>query len=131
MTYWLPAAPPPIITATSAKFFTCCASMASSSIGRNAAVVPHHWSFWATWYRRQEWHRIQQLQGFLGLFNFYRRFIPGAAAVIKPLTDTLKGGKSGKTAVKWTAELSASFLVAKSTLSQLSHLEPVLPTPDK
>jgi Reverse transcriptase (RNA-dependent DNA polymerase) len=40
---------------------------------------------------------IQQLQGFLGLFNFYRRFIPAAAAVIKPLTDAFKGGKSGKT----------------------------------
>jgi RNase H-like domain found in reverse transcriptase len=92
------------------------------------------------WYRRQEWRRfraasppsvptpqpatIQQLQGFLGLFNFYRRFIPAtAAAVIKPLTDALKGGKSGKTAVKWTAELSAAFLAAKNALSQLCHLE--------
>jgi Reverse transcriptase (RNA-dependent DNA polymerase) len=60
---------------------------------------------------------IQQLQGFLGLFNFYRRFIPAAATVIKPLTDALKGGKSGKTAVKWTTKLSAAFLAAKNALS--------------
>jgi RNase H-like domain found in reverse transcriptase len=66
---------------------------------------------------------IQQLQGFLGLFNFYRRFIPAAAAVIKPLTDTLKGSKSGKTAVEWTPELSTAFLAAKDALSQLCHLE--------
>jgi Reverse transcriptase (RNA-dependent DNA polymerase) len=33
----------------------------------------------------------KQLQRFLGLLNFYRRFLPNAAAVLCPLTDSLKG----------------------------------------
>jgi cleavage and polyadenylation specificity factor subunit 1 len=32
---------------------------------------------------------IRDVQGYLGLFNFYRRFVPAAAAIIKPLTDIL------------------------------------------
>ncbi len=35
---------------------------------------------------------IKQLQRFLGLINFYRRFLPNCAQVLKPLTDLLKGG---------------------------------------
>jgi hypothetical protein len=33
----------------------------------------------------------QGLQRFLGTVNFYRRFLPAAAAVLKPLTDVLQG----------------------------------------
>jgi hypothetical protein len=44
---------------------------------------------------------VQWQQGFLGLFNFYRRFVKDAAGIIKPLTDALKGGKSGAAAVEW------------------------------
>jgi Reverse transcriptase (RNA-dependent DNA polymerase) len=35
---------------------------------------------------------VGHLQTFLGMANFYRRFIPAAAQVLKPLTDALKGG---------------------------------------
>jgi cleavage and polyadenylation specificity factor subunit 1 len=38
---------------------------------------------------------VQQLQAFLGLFNFYRRFVPAAAAVVRPLTDALRGNPAG------------------------------------
>jgi hypothetical protein len=34
----------------------------------------------------------QQLQRFLGMVNFYRRFLLNCAQVLKPLTDLLKGG---------------------------------------
>jgi len=34
---------------------------------------------------------IPQLQRFLGLINFYRRFIPGVAGILRPLTDSLRG----------------------------------------
>jgi hypothetical protein len=33
----------------------------------------------------------QGLQRFLGQVNFYRRFLPGAAGVLKQLTDALQG----------------------------------------
>ncbi len=32
----------------------------------------------------------KQLQSFLGLVNFYRRFIPAAARILLPLTDALR-----------------------------------------
>jgi hypothetical protein len=35
---------------------------------------------------------IKQLQQFLGKVNFYRRFLPNCAQVLRPLTDLLKGG---------------------------------------
>ncbi len=34
----------------------------------------------------------RKLREFLGLVNFYRRFIPHCAATLKPITDLLKGG---------------------------------------
>jgi RNase H-like domain found in reverse transcriptase len=34
---------------------------------------------------------VKQLQRFLGLINFYRRFLPGIAATLLPLTDALRG----------------------------------------
>ena len=39
---------------------------------------------------------VQQLQTYLGIVNFYLRFLCGEAQVLKPLTDTLKGGAKGK-----------------------------------
>ena len=38
---------------------------------------------------------VGQLMSYLGMVNFYRRFIRGAAGVLKPLTDALRGA-SGK-----------------------------------
>ncbi|MFO0005946.1 MAG: hypothetical protein ACK559_32955 [bacterium] len=35
---------------------------------------------------------ISELQAFLGTVNFYRRFLPAAAKILKPLTDLLVGG---------------------------------------
>ena len=34
---------------------------------------------------------VKSLQRFLGMLNFYRRFLPGIAAVLRPLTDALAG----------------------------------------
>jgi hypothetical protein len=34
---------------------------------------------------------VKELQRFLGLINFYRRFLPGIAGTLKPLTDALRG----------------------------------------
>jgi hypothetical protein len=57
--------------------------------------------------------KVKQLQAFLGLINFYRRFIPAAAKILRPLTEFLKGGKSGTTAVEWNPERSAAVEAAK------------------
>ncbi len=62
---------------------------------------------------------IKELQIFLGLINLYRRFIPGAASVLKPLTDTLRGSTSGQQPLVWTADMEASFEAAKQALSRL------------
>jgi hypothetical protein len=40
------------------------------------------------------------MQRFLGMINFYRRFIQGAAGILRPLTDALRGKPRGR--VIWT-----------------------------
>jgi RNase H-like domain found in reverse transcriptase len=52
----------------------------------------------------------KDLQRFLGLVNFYRRFIPGAARTLKPLTDALAGSPQH---LEWTDDQQASFEEAK------------------
>ncbi len=49
---------------------------------------------------------IKQLQRFLGMVNFYRRFLPNCAQVLKSLTDLLRGG--AKT-LQWTATAQEAF----------------------
>jgi hypothetical protein len=40
------------------------------------------------------WRRgLQEIQVFLGLVNFYRRFLPRVAVTLLPLTDALKGNR--------------------------------------
>jgi hypothetical protein len=39
---------------------------------------------------------VKDLQGFLGVVNFYRRFMPAAAHILLPLTEALKGNPGGK-----------------------------------
>jgi Reverse transcriptase (RNA-dependent DNA polymerase) len=51
---------------------------------------------------------VKDLQAFLGLFTFYRRFVAKAAAIVKPLTDALKGGKKGSTPLEWTTDMSTA-----------------------
>ena len=70
----------------------------------------------------------KELQRFLGLLNFYRQFLPGIAAVLKPLTDALRGGP--RDVFVWTAECAASFELAKTKLSVeslLFHPDPSAP----
>jgi hypothetical protein len=67
---------------------------------------------------------IKHLQQFLGMINFYRRFIPSVAKVLKPLTDMLKGSPKS---LAWSPVAATSFQAAKDALVAavpLSHPAP-------
>jgi transposase InsO family protein len=67
-------------------------------------------------------HNVQQLQAFLGLVNFYRRFIPAAAKILKPLTDLLIGGPKGKAPIHLEGDSARAFQTAKEALSSVTTL---------
>ncbi len=65
---------------------------------------------------------IQQLQAFLGLVNFYHRFVKGAAKLLKPLSNCLRGGKSSKDPVDQSAEFLAAIEAAKQAVAEAALL---------
>jgi hypothetical protein len=66
---------------------------------------------------------IAQLRRFLGMLNFYRRFIPQAASSQAPLHHILAGPKTkGTTPVPWTDALLQTFKECKASLSQAALL---------
>jgi len=71
---------------------------------------------------------VKQLRQFLGMINFYRRFIPGAAKDQATLNDMLKGPKTKeKKEIKWTKEQETAFEHCKNSLSratELAHPDP-------
>jgi len=67
-------------------------------------------------------NNIKELQNFLGVINFYRKFVPGAAAMLRPLTDALRGSPRPKTAVEWTAERRTAFKAARAALGKATNL---------
>jgi hypothetical protein len=65
---------------------------------------------------------IKELQVFLGLVNFYRRFLPSVAVILRPLTDALKGNRPASDRLDWSREMKGSFKGAKATLSKAMRL---------
>lgn len=73
---------------------------------------------------------VKKLRQFLGMVNFFRRFIPKAASVQAPLNDLLQGNVKGKTPVKWTPEAERAFEQTRECLANatlLAHPEPNVP----
>ena len=69
---------------------------------------------------------IQELRSFLGLINYYGKFILNAATILAPLNDLLR--KDAKW--KWAEKCQKSFELAKQTLTSsdvLMHYNPDLP----
>ena len=70
----------------------------------------------------------KELRRFLGMFNFYRRFIPGAANIQAPLDSALLGPKmKGARPITMTPEMMEAFDKCKTCLSQatlLAHPDP-------
>jgi hypothetical protein len=66
---------------------------------------------------------VRQLQAFLGLFNFYRKFIPVASKLILPLTRALRGSPRGDQPLFWSAEMEVAFSAARRALSSSAVLE--------
>ena len=67
---------------------------------------------------------ITGMQRFLGMVNYFRRFIPAAASILKPLTDALRGNPKH---LEWSPEMETSFLHIKRALAAavpLAHPAP-------
>ena len=69
---------------------------------------------------------LQQLRSFLGLLNYYGKFIPNLASIVHPLNHLLQ--KDAKWA--WTSDCAQAFAAAKEVLNSsqvLAHYDPTLP----
>jgi hypothetical protein len=52
---------------------------------------------------------VKDLQNFLGVVNFYRKFVPGAADILRPLTDALRKSPAARLVVEWMPERRVAF----------------------
>ena len=72
---------------------------------------------------------IKALQEFLGMLNFYHRFVPRAAQLMRPLYEALRG-KPAKHDIAWTKEMDEAFTGAKLALANATMLaHPALDAP--
>uniref|UniRef100_A0AAQ4Q920 Gypsy retrotransposon integrase-like protein 1 n=1 Tax=Gasterosteus aculeatus aculeatus TaxID=481459 RepID=A0AAQ4Q920_GASAC len=63
---------------------------------------------------------VKALQEFLGMVNFYHRFIPRAAQLMQPLHEALKGKPTH--AVDWTEGRDKAFVDTKAALARATML---------
>ena len=59
---------------------------------------------------------------FLGLVNFYHRFVPGCASILKPLHDLLSPPSKKGTQSTWTSEADSAFTRSTDALAAASLL---------
>ena len=72
----------------------------------------------------------RHLREFIGLINFYHRFIPHCAQILQPL-NTLLAATRPSQPLPWTEETTRAFTNIKEALAQatlLSHPKPSAPT---
>ena len=69
---------------------------------------------------------VQELRSFIGLINYYAKFIPNLSSILPPLHDLLRASKHWA----WTKQCRRAFEAAKSCLTEapvLAHYDPQLP----
>ncbi|CAM4637987.1 unnamed protein product [Caretta caretta] len=69
-------------------------------------------------------HTKKQVQAFIGLAGYYRRFVPHFSTIATPITELGKKGKPDK--VVWTKQCQEAFRALKEALVS----GPVLANPD-
>lgn len=71
---------------------------------------------------------VKELRRFLGMFNFYRKFVPGASSIQAPLNIALAGPKiKGSHSITMTTTMLDAFNKCKSCLAEattLAHPDP-------
>ena len=81
---------------------------------------------------------LTQLRRYLGIFNFYRRFIPRAADILAPLVKFLEGHKNKKKhprsnakisneQLQWNDEATLAFTASKEAISNATLLRHPIP----
>ena len=73
----------------------------------------------------------RKLREFLGLVNFYHRFVPSCAQTLQPLHDLLKTAPKGTAPLTWTEPATIAFQAIKDALARatlLVHPQPNAPT---
>ena len=74
---------------------------------------------------------IRKLREFLGLVNFYHRFIPNCASILEPLNGLLTTPQGSDRKLNWDQATTAAFTAVKDVLATstlLSHPKPFAPT---
>ena len=73
----------------------------------------------------------RKLWQFLGLVNFYHRFVPKCAHILQPLHDLVTTAPKGDTPLDWTSAARTAFQEIKNALAEatlLVHPQPDAPT---
>ena len=63
-----------------------------------------------------------QLMSFLGMLNFFRRYLLGAASILKLLTDATHGAGGKHSQLEWTKKMEKAFVNAKAAHTDATHL---------
>lgn len=69
----------------------------------------------------------KKIQSFLGLANYYRRFVPRFSTLASPLIDLLKGGGKGNKAIQLTPQTLTAFKALKRLCASKAGYTPLCP----
>ena len=64
---------------------------------------------------------VKELQRFIGMVNYYHRFIPNAASILQPLHQSMKG-KRPQVTLEWTPGMQRAFETIKRKLAEVTLL---------